>query len=90
MRDGGTKPDACLDHAFRRVLARHPDKNEARLLRTSLEKQLVKFRADTKAAEKFLTTGASPRDTKLDAAEHAAYAAVCLGILNLDEALTKP
>ena len=90
MRDGGTKPDARLDFAFRRVLARHPDKNEARLLRTSLEKQLVKFRADTKAAEKFLTTGASPRDTKLDAAEHAAYAAVCLGILNLDEALTKP
>jgi len=90
MRDGGTKPDARLDFVFRRVLARHPDKNEAKLLRASLEKQLEKFRADPKAAEKFLTTGASPRDLKLDVVEHAAYAAVCLGILNLDEALTKP
>jgi mono/diheme cytochrome c family protein len=90
LRDGGTKSDARLAFAFRRVLARHPDKNEAKLLRASLDKQLDKFRADQKAAEKFLTTGSSPRDTKLDAVEHAAYAAVCLGILNLDEALTKP
>ena len=28
--------------------------------------------------------------SKFDAVEHAAYAVVCLGILNLDEALTKP
>jgi hypothetical protein len=90
LRDGGTRPEARLDFAFRRVLARHPDKNEAKMLRASLDKQLEKFRADEKAAENFLTTGASPRDAKLDAVEHAAYAAVCLGILNLDEALTKP
>ena len=90
LREGDKKPDARLDFAFRRVLARHPDKSEAKLLRASLDKQLVKFRADPKAAETFLTTGASPRDATLEAAEHAAYAAVCLGILNLDEALTKP
>ena len=90
LREGSTKPGARLDFAFRRVLARHPDKTEAKLLRASLDKQLVKFRADPAAAEAFLSNGASPRDPKLDAAEHAAYAAVCLGILNLDEALTKP
>ena len=90
LRDADAKPGARLDHAFRRVLARHPDKAEAKLLRASLDKQLVKFRADQGAAEAFLSNGASPRDAKLDAAEHAAYAAVCLGILNLDETLTKP
>ncbi len=90
LRDADAKPDARLDFAFRRVLARHPDKTEAKLLRASLDKQLVKFRADPAAAESFLATGDSLRDPKLDAVEHAAYAAVCLGILNLDEALTKP
>ncbi len=90
LREAGTKPDARLDSAFRRVLARHPDKTEAKLLRASLDKQLTLFRADPTAAEAFLSTGASPRDTKLDVSEHAAYSAVCLGILNLDEALTKP
>ena len=29
------------------------------------------------------------RDERLDAVEHAAWAAVCLAIFNLDEALTK-
>jgi hypothetical protein len=90
LRHGGQKADARLDFAFRRVLARHPDKDEKKMLRASLDKQLARFQSDLKAAETFLTTGASPRDMKLDTAEHAAYAAVCLGILNLDEALTKP
>ena len=90
LREGGKKPAARLDFAFRRVLARHPDKAEAKLLRASLDKQWAKFQADRPAAETFLTTGASSRDAKFDAVEHAAYAAVCLGILNLDEALTKP
>ena len=33
--------------------------------------------------------GASKRDETLDVAEHAALSAVCLAILNLDEALTR-
>ena len=36
-----------------------------------------------------LTVGAAPRDESLDPAEHAALTAVCLAILNLDEALTR-
>jgi mono/diheme cytochrome c family protein len=90
LQHAGPDADRRLDFAFRRVLARHPDKAETKLLRASLEKQLRKFRAKPTAAEAFLTTGASPRDPKLNATEHAAYAAVCLGILNLDETVTKP
>ncbi len=90
LHDAKPAPDARLDFAFRRVLARHPDKTEAKLLRASFDKQLARFRADKTAAKSFLSTGASPRDSNLDPFEHAAYAAVCLGILNLDETLTKP
>ena len=90
LHEADAKPQARLAFAFRRVLARQPDQAETKFLRASLDKQLAQFQADPKAAETFLATGASPRDPKLDAAEHAAYAAVCLGILNLDEALTKP
>ncbi len=90
LRNAEGTPAARLDFAFRRVLARHPDETEARLLRASLDKQLAGFRADTAATAVFLSTGESPRDPALEATEHAAYAAVCLGILNLDEALTKP
>ena len=81
--------DTRLAYAFRLVLARDPDTAEKKLLRTSLEKQLARFTADPIAAQAFLTVGAIPRDLTFSPAEHAAYTAVCLAILNLDETLTK-
>ena len=89
LRDASPDPEKRIAFAFRRVLARWPDAAETRLLRASFDKQLAKFSADPKAAELFLKTGASPPDPALDATQHAALTAVCLGILNLDEALTK-
>jgi hypothetical protein len=47
------------------------------------------FAAAPEEAKKFLSIGESKRDERLDAVEHAAYAALCSAILNLDEALTK-
>jgi len=81
--------DTRLAHAFRLVLARDPDAAEKKLLRTSLEKQLARFTADPAAAQAFLTVSAIPRDPAFSTAEHAAYTAVCLALLNLDETLTK-
>ncbi len=89
MRESGPEPEKRLAFAFRRVLARWPDAAETQLLRTSLDKQLAKFSADPRADELFLKTGATPRDAALDIPQHAALTAVCLGILNLDETLTK-
>ena len=89
LREGGPEPEKRVAFAFRRVLARWPDAAETQLLRASYDKQLAKFSADPKAAETFLTTGATPRDPALDAPQYAALTAVCLGILNLDETLTK-
>ena len=89
LHDASPEPEKRLALAFRRVLARWPDAAETKLLRTSFDKQLAKFSADPKAAETFLTIGATPRDATLEAPQLAAYATVCLGILNLDETLTK-
>jgi cytochrome c553 len=84
-----TSRDRRLEHAFRLVLARNPDATEKKILRASLAKQLARFTADPSAAQTFLAVGAIPRDPTLAVAEHAAYTAVCLALLNLDETLTK-
>ena len=83
------KPEQRLAVAFRRVLSRWPDEAERALLAKSLEKQRTRFVADPKAAEAFLSVGESKRDPALDVVQLAAHAAVCLGILNLDEAVSR-
>ncbi|HRE04655.1 MAG TPA: DUF1553 domain-containing protein, partial [Opitutaceae bacterium] len=83
------KPDARLAAAFRAVLARAPDRQEKAILQASLAKQQARFRADPAAATAFLAVGEKPPAPGIAPAEHAAYAAVCLALLNLDETLTK-
>lgn len=89
MREAGPDPAARLAEAFRRVCARKPSAGELQVLRRSLDRALATYRADPRAAEAYLKQGESPRDASLDPPEHAAYAAVCLAIYNLDEAMTK-
>ncbi len=71
------------------MCARRPLPDELRVLRRSLDRALAAYRANPAAADAYLKSGDSPRDTKLNALEHAAYASVCLAIYNLDEALTR-
>ncbi len=89
IKEAGSSPDSRLTEAFRRVCARRPAPEELLILRRGLNRALAAYRADPKAAEAYLHAGESPRDPKLDPAEHAAYASVCLAIYNLDEALTR-
>ncbi|WP_254509580.1 PSD1 and planctomycete cytochrome C domain-containing protein [Anatilimnocola floriformis] len=88
LKDGG-ELDAQLAGVFRRVLCREAKSSEINRLKAAYEKQLVIYRADAEAAKSLLSVGAAPREETLDAAQHAAMTAVCLGILNLDEALTR-
>ena len=96
----GEAPEQRLAVAFRRVLSRWPDDHERAVLAKSLAKQLARFQADgndaksgakngAKAAEAFLSIGESKRDPKHDPVQLAAHAVVCLGILNLDEAVSR-
>ena len=60
-----------------------------KVLRRAYDRQAEFYAADARAAKTFLGVGASPRDESLNLTEHAALTSVCLGILNLDEALTR-
>jgi len=89
MKQSGSKPEARLAEAFRRVCARRPSAKELVILRRMLDRSLSAFQSDPSSADAYLKQGDSPRNVKLDPIEHAAYANVCLAIFNLDEALTR-
>ena len=82
-------PELRVIFAFRQILSRPPGERELQTLLSALSKQHAIFENDPVAAQKSLSAGATPPDTSLSTTEHAALAAVCLGILNLDEALTR-
>ena len=78
-----------LKLVYRRVLSREPRESELPLLRRMLERQRAIYAADAKAAEALTGVGESARAERLNVTEHAAMSAVCLAVLNLDEALTR-
>lgn len=78
-----------LAWAFRRIMGRAPTPANIAALGKALDRQRAFYQADAEGAKAFLKVGDSPRDESLDPVEHAALAAVCLGMLNLDEALTR-
>ena len=81
--------DARLTNAFRRIAGRQPLDRDIAALRRAYDRQFALYKSDPDAAKAFVTVGATKRDESLNLSEHAALSAVCLGILNLDEALTR-
>lgn len=75
-----------LEIAFRRVLGRAATEADLNALQRAYDRQAAIYKANPEAARGLLSVGATPRDETLDPAEHAALSAVCLAILNLDEA----
>jgi len=84
-----SKPAAQIAQAFQLVVARNPSAQEQEILENIYNRAQVRFTSDPGAAANFLKNGESPRKSELPEPQHAALATVCLGILNLDEALTK-
>ena len=82
-------PDERLDLMLRIVLARRPTQEERTVLSASLDRLEREYSADAAAAQSLLSAGESPRNEQLDPARHAALTALCLALLNLDEALSK-
>jgi hypothetical protein len=72
-----------------RLLGRSPRAEEIAVWKRSLVRAREAFAKEPDAAVKFLASGAAPNPAGLDPAEHAAWAALCLNLLNLDETLTK-
>jgi hypothetical protein len=75
--------------AFRMVTGRTPTTDESRYLVEFHQQQLVEFRNNPASAVELLEIGESPRDPRLDPAEHAAWTTLASLLLNLDETLTK-
>ncbi len=81
--------DAQLRQSFSSILCREPGAREMEIVKKSFDKQLAVYKADSSAAKAFLKVGESPRDESLPLDAHAALTSVCLGLLNLDEAMTR-
>ncbi len=80
---------ARLSFVFRRVLGRPPTPQDAALLFKAYERQLAVYQNDPVAAEAVCKAGRAPVAPALERPTHAAFSAVCLALLNLDEALTR-
>jgi hypothetical protein len=89
LLSAGSSDAERVELAFRLVLARRPNADESKVLLGAVARVRREFNADPAAARKLLSVGESKRNEKLDALEHATFAALCSAILNLDEALTK-
>lgn len=80
---------ARIGMAYQLALSRMPTEAETKIWMNGLNNAGKQFAADKTAAMEFLQVGESKRDESLDPNEHATLAAVCLGILNLDETLNR-
>ncbi len=78
-----------IKSAFRKVMGRAPREKDLVALQNAFQKQHAFYTDDPTAAQAFVDVGTAPRDKTLDLPKHAALSAVCLAILNLDEAMTR-
>jgi len=89
LTEGGSSPESQLTFAFRLATSRTPTTAELRILRSSLQKYLERFRQSPASAELLVSHGESPRNKSLDACDLAAHTAVASILLNMDEAISK-
>ncbi len=89
MKQQNRNAESSLVAAYRRVLSREPRPEEKEALLQAYRRQLKIYSQDVEAAKQLLSVGAAPSEQVSEPASMAALTAVCLGILNLDEALTR-
>lgn len=92
LREGGAQDGQRLDYVFRRVLSRHPNDDDRRVLLGILTTQTDQFSSrPEQAAQLAFHDPANPTELPEDTtvADAAAWTAVSRIILNLDEAMTK-
>jgi hypothetical protein len=89
LKQGGKDTPARLEFTYRQALQRKPQPEEVKVLSALLDKHLVEYRGDVKAAEALLKVGAHPAPADLDPAELAAWTSVARVVLNLHEGITR-
>lgn len=78
-----------INYAFRLATARLPKAAEKQILQERLDQFREAFTDDPTAATELLSVGEYRSETPPASVEQAAYSALCLMILNLDETLNK-
>ena len=89
LTEADASAEARIERVFRLVLVRPPKPAEIDVLRRLLDRERQHFAERPDEAAKLLSTGESPRNESLDAAELAAWTVVASTVLNLDAAVTK-
>jgi len=89
LAEPGATLEDRLQRAFQDALMRQPTPREVEALRQMHARLLAKYQNDVPAARALAASGEYPRPETLDAAEHAAWTALCQVLLNLDETLTR-
>lgn len=78
-----------IDQAYRLLLCRAPEERELAICTQLYAEQLADFKSTPGEAEKFLTSGQSPRDATLPAPEVAAAGVLVSTLMNHDECVMK-
>jgi hypothetical protein len=78
-----------INMLYRKALGRAPADIETTIIMTSLDRLKKQYAANPALATAYLNVGAFRIHEDLDTIEAAAYANICLLVLNLDEALTR-
>lgn len=78
-----------LAHVFERVLSRKPTPAEQTILHRAWQRSLTQYGEQPEQAAALLAVGEHPTTGELPVAEHAAWTALCLAVLNFDETLSK-
>ena len=75
--------------AFRETTSRTPTADEGAILMRALARERATFAARPAAAQALLAIGEAPRDERLPAGEHAAWAQLAALLQNLSETITR-
>jgi len=89
LKNGSTTDDQRIRWAWRQVLGREAESEEAGLLKSLLQKHRAQYAADAQAAEALVSVGISPRPDNTDVGELAAWTSVSRVLLNLNETITR-
>jgi hypothetical protein len=81
--------DACLDEAFRRLLARPPSPPESESLKQFFEGQLAYYEGKPEEAKKAISVGLHQAPDSVEPARLAAWTAVARVLLNLNETIVR-
>ncbi len=89
LLEGGSTPPEQFAFAFRTTTSRFPESYERDSLMQLYKEYFQEFQSTPENAEKLLSTGESARDSKLPAADLAAWTMICHLLLNLSETVTQ-